>query len=58
MLLLHLVITRIQVCPLYWSIHTADKVNYAQWNTAWTPQQENSLSEVRRTVSNNDDVQW
>jgi hypothetical protein len=26
--------------------HTPDKVNYAQWNTAWTLQQENSVSEV------------
>jgi hypothetical protein len=23
------------------------KVNYAQWNTAWTPQRDSSVSEVR-----------
>jgi hypothetical protein len=25
---------------------TPNKVNCAQWNTAWTPQQENNVSEV------------
>jgi hypothetical protein len=25
----------------------SDKVNYAQQNTAWTPQQENRMNEVR-----------
>jgi hypothetical protein len=30
--------------------HTPDKVNYAQQNTAWTPQQGNSVSEVRAYI--------
>jgi hypothetical protein len=39
----------VPLCVVYKG-RTPDKVNYAQWNAAWTPQHENSVSEVRAYI--------